>query len=274
MKVAIVYFGIPRNTAMCYPSIEQHIYAQLPADFGVKSFYHFYDQQDVINPRSGEHGVLSKENYEPFSWMDGELELPGICLTRWGSDELKARGDVWKDEYRSFSNLIHQLNSLYRVTSRVEAYGPDVVIFLRPDLLYLDPIPVFAIRAAANKSKAVYIPNWQWWNGLNDRFAICGRQAYLPYGKRIERALEYCQRSGRALHAERLLRFVMADSGALLHTLDVRAARVRIGGEIVDETFSSTRSMGRRENRYAHMIASIRSRSDKIVVEAKEWWRP
>lgn len=269
-KLAVVYFGLPRNSSVCYPSVEENFYAQVPDGFRVESFYHFYQQAFVDNPRSGERGVLASENYQVFSGMKGELEMPGECLTSWPVSEIKRYGDVWKDEYRSFSNLIHQLNSLHRVTQQVRQYDPDAVIFLRPDLVYMDPFPTAAIRAVAAKTHAIYVPNWQWWNGLNDRFSMCGRGVYQAYGRRLEQALDYCGASGRPLHAERLLRYVMAQAGAKLHTLNVRAARVRINGEVVDEEFSSKRSMGRRENRYAHAMASFRSALDRFYFGSRQ----
>lgn len=261
-KLAVVFFGLPRNSAVCYPSIEENIYQQIPNKFSVRSFYHFYEQQAVDNPRSGERGLLGRENYQPFSWMQGDLESPGECLGRWPVSELKNFGDVWKDEFKSFFNLIHQLNSLHHVTRHVCAFDPDAVIFLRPDLVYLDPLPAASLHAVASKKNAIYVPNWQWWNGLNDRFALCGRDVYQAYGSRLDKALDYCNYSGRALHAERLLRYVMSCADAKLHTLDLRAARVRINGDVVDEQFSSRHSMGRRENRYAHGMASFRSAVD------------
>lgn len=265
MKVAVAYFGIPRNSSVCFPSIETNIYARLPAHSSVASFYHLYEPQLVSNPRSGENDYLGQSNYQAFSVMTGRVDAPGQCLERWGFEEFKSYGDVWKDGFKSLGNLLHQLNSLYEVSSLVESYEPDVVIFLRPDLLYLDALPEFVLPAVSANSHAAYIPNWQWWNGLNDRFSICGRDVYLAYGKRIESALRFCGEQRRGLHAERLLRFVMADAGAKLRTLDMRASRVRIGGNIVEESFSPKRSMGRRENRFALPLARFRTRIDKLL---------
>ncbi|MCQ4301008.1 hypothetical protein NAV11_13905 [Pseudomonas songnenensis] len=259
MRIALAYFGLPRNSSVCFPSIEKNIYRRLPSGAQVESFYHFYEPLLINNPRSRELGVLGEENYRAFNDMLGILEVTGECLERWDFERIKSYGDVWGDEFKSLSNLVHQLNSLHAVTSRVDDYEPDVVIFLRPDLLYHDALPDFVLPAVLARPNAIYIPHWQWWNGLNDRFAICGRAVYGAYGRRIEQVLPFCKVLGRGLHSERLLRFAMTQAGAKIRTLEMRASRVRVGGEIVEESFSSKRSMGRRENRLALPLARMRA---------------
>ncbi|WP_413043036.1 hypothetical protein [Pseudomonas sp. YJ42] len=264
MKLAVAFFGIPRNSSICFPSIEQNIYQYLPREAQVRSYYHLYEPQLVNNPRSGENGFIGESNYLPFARMDGRLEEAGACLRRWDFDEVKKHGDVWRDDFKSLSNLIHQLNSLHAVTALVDGFDPDVVLFVRPDLLYHDALPRFALNACASDRRAVYIPHWQWWNGLNDRFAVCGRDVYGAYGRRAELMIPFCLQEQRGLHAERLLRFSMGRVGALVRTLDVRASRVRLNGELVEETFSSKHSMGRRESRFVLPMARLRSQFDKL----------
>lgn len=264
MKIALAYFGLPRNSSICFPTIERNIYHKLPACAQVASFYHLYEPQLIDNPRSGESAFLDETNYRAFAGMYGRLESAGGCLERWGFDEIKRYGDVWGDGFKSLANLLHQLNSLHTVTTLVQEYEPDVVLFLRPDLFYHDNLPEFVLSAVSARPRALYIPHWQWWNGLNDRFAICGRSVYGAYGRRIERIFPFCEEQGRGLHAERLLRFAMTEAGARLRTLEMRASRVRVGGEMVEESFSPKRSMGRRENRWALPLARLRANVDQL----------
>lgn len=259
MKVALAFFGIPRNSRVCYPSIVGNVLSSLPPGSDVQCFYHFYKLSNVVNPRSGENALLSEDNYADFGWMTGMLEPAGECLSRWGFDAIKMYGDTWNDEYVSIRNLVHQLNSMYEVTQLVRSFSPDVVVYLRPDLVYHDAIPAYAINAVLDESRAVFIPNWQWWGGVNDRFAICGRDMYLSYGQRIREALNFCEDERRSLHSERLLKYVLLKGGAKVCTLNVRASRVRVDGTVVDESFSPRRAMGRRENRYFHFFSALRS---------------
>lgn len=250
LKVAVAFFGIPRHSAKCFPSIETNVLGALPSGCAVKCFYHLYKVDQVQNERSGESGALGEDNYSVFEGMDGILTTNEGVLERWNFDRIKALGDTWGDQHASLRNLIYQLNSLRTVTELVESWSPDVVIFARPDLLYHDPLPSYVFAQPHAHGHHVYIPEWQWWGGLNDRFAVCGRDIYRSYGKRIERIFEFCQATGRKLHSERLLKFVLQRAGAKVRVLPTRASRVRINGAMVEESFSSKAGMGKRENRF------------------------
>ncbi|SEJ03502.1 hypothetical protein SAMN04244573_01083 [Azotobacter beijerinckii] len=266
MKIAVAYFGIPRNSKICYPSILQNIYAALPERADVESFYHFYRQDRVRNPHSGEDGALDSENYSAFAGMQGVLEPPDECLQRWEFERIKEFGDAWGDDFVSLGNLLRQLNSLYEVVSQVESFAPDFVLFVRPDLLYHDPMPSYIFRFPGLRRDNVYVPNWQWWGGLNDRFAICGRDSYKAYGRRIERIFDFCQATGRPLHSERLLKYALRQARSRVCTLNVRASRVRLDGKVVEELFSSRKKMKRREDRYIHPLSTLRTFMDRFLL--------
>ena len=265
MKIAIAFFGIPRNSLICFPSILENIYSVLEFD-EVRSFYHFYKQDKVVSQRSGESSDLSSSNYSFFDNMDGFLEDPDACLIKWGFENIKKFGDTWGDGYSSIRNLIHQLNSLYEVTNIIESskYDPDVVLFIRPDLLYHQLIPGFCLLGAQKDSKSVYIPNWQWWNGLNDRFSICGKNSYRAYGKRILDMEDFCLDNNRGVHSERLLKYSLLRHKSRVKVLNVTASRVRVSGVIVDEDFSGRRGMGKRENRLTLRLARFRTWIDEV----------
>ncbi len=237
--------------------------AQLPPDSQVKCFYHLYKIDQVENPRSGEQGELRSDNYHVFDTMTGVLDSTDGVLERWNFERVKAQGDTWADNFASLRNLIYQLNSLHQVTGMMESFDPDFVVFARPDILYHTPIPAYVFKCPQARRHNVYIPDWQWWGGLNDRFAICGRDAYQAYGKRIEKIFEFCDATGRKLHSERLLKYVLQTAGAKVCTMSTTASRVRINGEFAEESFSPKRGMGRRENRYFHFFARLRTWLDR-----------
>ncbi|WP_263261289.1 hypothetical protein [Pseudomonas entomophila] len=263
LKVAVAFFGIPRNSDKCFASIEANILSQLPADCEIRCFYHLYKIDQVQNERSGENGALAEDNYRVFETMTGVLGSTDGILERWNFDRIQELGDTWGDQFASLRNLVYQLASLRAVTELVEAYDPDFVIFARPDLLYHDPLPAYPFSLAQARSRTVYIPNWQWWGGLNDRFAICGKDIYRSYGKRIERVFEFCRATGRKLHSERLLKYVLQRDRARVCVVSTRASRVRIDGKIVDECFSPKRGFGKRENRFYHPLARFRTLLDR-----------
>lgn len=263
VKIAVAFFGIPRNSPICFPSIEQNVLAQLPAGSEVRCFYHLYKVDEVQNSRSGEKGELAADNYQPFESMTGALTSTEGVLERWDFEQVKAQGDTWADDYASLRNLIYQLNSLHTVTTEIESFNPDFVVFVRPDNFFHTPLPGYLFNHAEARRHNVYIPDWQWWGGLNDRFAVCGRDTYIAYGKRIERIFDFCKATGRKLHSERLLKYALLEAGAKVCTLPIQASRVRITGAFAEESFSPKRGMGKRENRYFHFFAKLRTWWDR-----------
>lgn len=244
MKIALAFYGIPRSTKICFPSIQEKILNSLPQNAKVEFFYHLYEQSKVVNKRSGEDGELSPQEYHPFLSFNGRLEKPGDCLNKWGFDGIKSFGDIWKDDFNSLGNLIHQLNSLHQVTLLIESYKPDVTIFLRPDLFYHDPLPKEIFPMLLNNKSSIFIPAWQWWGGYNDRFSVCGANSYQAYGNRICEMVNFCKSAKKPLHAEELVRFVMELHNLQPLPLRVRASRVRLDGTFKKEIFSSFRGMG------------------------------
>ncbi len=263
LKIAVAFFGIPRNSPICFPSIEQNVLAQLPADSEVQCFYHLYKVDEVQNSRSGERGELAADNYQPFESMSGALTSTEGVLERWDFERVKAPGDTWADDYASLRNLIYQLNSLHTVTGEIESFDPDFVVFVRPDNFFHTALPGYVFNHAEARRHNVYIPDWQWWGGLNDRFAVCGRDTYVAYGKRVERIFDFCKATGRKLHSERLLKYALLEAGAKVCTLPTQASRVRITGAFAEESFSPKRGMGKRENRYFHFFAKLRTWWDR-----------
>jgi len=242
MKIAIAFFGITRSLSYTIESIEKHILTPARKYGVVTVFCHFYKQTIVNNTRSGESGTQNFEEYQLLNPDYIQFELPGDCLLKWNYDSISKHGDNWNDDFASLKNLIHQLNSLHTVTSMMEKSNPDIVIFCRPDLLYQDSFEKLIKRACKKRHFGIVVAGWQWFGGINDRFAICDNTSFLNYGKRIENIQEYCSNTSRPLHAESLLRFVLNKFHISIHRVSLRASRVRLGGKIKAENFSMWKS--------------------------------
>lgn len=237
MIIAVAFFGLPRCSRLAMPSIEQNLLTHFPEGSEYKCFYHFYKQTSVLNPRSGENGVLDESNYLPFMQYEGVLEEPTEIIKNLPLERLKSFGDAWNDDFNSLRNLLLQLHSLKKVTERVKSWNPDVVLFARPDLVYHDPVLPHLYLMAKQYENAVFVPNWQWGCGLNDTFGLCGKGAFEAYGTRLDEVLNYCQETGEPLHSERLLKYVLLKSNKNIYHLDAKASRVRLGGELAKENF-------------------------------------
>lgn len=243
MKIAIAFFGLPRCTRICAPSIDKNIIEPLNRAGDIKVIYHLYEQSNIINSRSRENSPLSIENYDYFKQFEGFLSPPDIAINGNALQCWKKFGDAFGDDFNSLKNLRNQLISLANVTQLVEIYSPDIVLFVRPDLEYIDPISIRQIDFLANNPQACIIPNWQWWGGYNDRFAICGKLSYSTYGLRLHNAIEYCETTQRPLHAERLLRFTLRKHSIPTYSMPHRANRVRVNGLINDENFNAAETL-------------------------------
>ena len=239
MKITVAFYGIPRCTDISAPSIETHLLAPLSKLGEVFVVHHLWKLDQVRSTRSGENVALPADAYDYFNDFSGEIEPPepfeeGEAFAGW-----KRSGDPFGDNFGSLRNLMHQLQSLKRATALAKETNPDVVVFARPDLQYHDDIPLSACRFAARFPSTCVVPIWNWWAGYNDRFAICGRNAFEAYGMRLDRAIEFAQSTGRSIHSESLVKFALRRARVRTLAIPLTASRVRADGAIRQENFDS-----------------------------------
>ena len=146
--IAVALYGLPRCSAVTVPSIEKQILAPLRRCGDVRVYYHLFLQERIDNPRSGEAGPLEPSNYEFVRAYDGRLEPPPDVGDSADYRLARQRGDRYGDDGVSVRNLLLQLHSLAAVASLAERDSPDVVVFVRPDLLYHDPTEPHVVRHA------------------------------------------------------------------------------------------------------------------------------
>ena len=237
MRCLIGFFGVTRSLRHTAGSIEAGVFEPLrQAGITTVRVGHFNLPARLSNPRSGELDVV------PDRAESGLLGLD-LCWVEAQSDgaiaaELAvARGfpDAFGDQYRSLANLCQQLRSLQRLWSLLQLAGvgeDDLVLLLRPDLLYLDRLrpeqhlaPLLAGRAD------LVVPAWQSWGGLNDRFAFCTVRGARIYATRFRLLIDACREMG-GMHAETFLQFVASCHRLRVGLTDLRAVRVRADGRI------------------------------------------
>lgn len=240
IKIAICFFGITRSLTHTIGSIDENILAPACELGEVRIFAHFFRQATIDNLRSGEEGPLKQNEHNLLAsdWL--KLEDPNHCIREHGFEALKSFGDSWNDGFSSLRNLIHQLHSMKQVTDVALDWSPDLVLFVRPDLIYHDNLGPEIAKAMKCKAPAVTLPNWQnWHGGYNDRFAICrGKAAAGIYGGRVTELKEFCVKTDSPVHSERLLSFVLENAGIKPSLMSARASRVRANGIVKRENFS------------------------------------
>jgi len=246
MRCLIGFFGLTRSLRRTAESIRVGFYEPL-REFGIPVIRvgHFNLPAKIDNPRSSEFDITPDRNESALLELD-------LCWvepqdSRSVANELAAVRrfpDSFQDEYRSLENLCHQLHSLARLWSLLELQGVDdndLILLLRPDLLYLDVLnPATQLQALADGSADLIVPGWQSWGGLNDRFAFCTGRAARIYATRIRSFQVSCQTMG-GMHPEIFLKLVIKGHGLrVAHTL-FRAVRLRANGQIAANDIPMTK---------------------------------
>ena len=271
VRCLVGFFGITRGLSWTLPSIEANIYEPLRrAGIDVTRMAHFNHPQVLHAPRSGE-GAL------PFAIDDlSGLRLDHHIVEPQRSTNLVAhepvimripQADEDDADGSTRRNALHQLYSLQRLWQIIEANGPasafDMLVLLRPDLRYLDPLPVVKLCAlldlgrrssvarAARTTRRLFrpgvdliVPWWHSWGGLNDRFAICTPEGAFTYTNRLDDLSTFCA-AHAAFRTEELLLFSARRAGLEVGTTSMRADRMRSNGQI--EARDRDRVHGRRE---------------------------
>jgi hypothetical protein len=237
MRCLIGFFGITRSLRHTAGSIHAGFFEPLrQAGITTLRVGHFNLPERLSNPRSGEFDVVLDRAESGLLALD-------LCWVEPQSDGaiaaelLVARGfpDSFGDQYRSLANLCHQLRSLQRLWSLLQLAGigeDDLVLLLRPDLLYLDRFDPAEQLAPLLQGRAdLIVPSWQSWGGLNDRFAFCTARAARIYATRFRLYIDSCREMG-GMHAETFLHFVASCHRLRVGLSDLRAVRVRADGRV------------------------------------------
>lgn len=236
MKIAICFFGITRSLKFNIKSINKNVIDPCKNYGNVKLFGHFYEQESIHNPRSNENEALDLDEYKLLHLDFIDLEKPGCFIEDSDFEEVCKYGDEYSDGFQSVKNLFHQLWSLRKVTLRALSWGADVVLFVRPDLLYHDSFDSEISRCLNADQDFILLPNWQHHGGYNDRFSIVkGKEAVRAYGCRYEQLLKYCSEKCASLQSESFLKYSIKK--IRVKFISVRASRVRASGCTVKEDF-------------------------------------
>jgi hypothetical protein len=274
MKITVAFYGIPRCTPISAPSIEHHLLRPLRAAADVSVVHHLWRIDRVTSARSGEDVPLPQDAYAYFDQFAGVIEAPERFEAGEQFKSWMAAGDEFGDNFGSLRNLMHQLQSLKRLTALVDRTDPDVVVFARPDLQYHDDVPLSACRLAAKFPSLCVVPIWNWWAGFNDRFAICGKAAYTAYGNRVDRAVDFAQAAGRPIHSEGLVKFALHTGGVNTLAIPMTASRVRADGTVRQENFNSieTSTLWRgRRDRFDRLQCRLTRQVSKMLFSDAAW---
>ena len=209
MHIAICFFGLTRSLHITLESIKKNIFEVLQNNkITFTTYLHTYNLKILTNVRSGENScILDAEEYKMLNChytqiTDQEMFLKNITL-----EEFTTHGDPFHDNFKSIKNLLCQLNSLQIVTNmwKVSTEKYDLVLYLRPDLLY-NKLNVRDIYTAQHL-QCILTPPYHTFGGINDRFAVGPPQLMYYYGSRQWFARNYAKKN--KLHSESFLKYVI-----------------------------------------------------------------
>ena len=244
MRCTLGFFGLNRSLRYTSSSIQYNIYRPLrEAGLTITRIGHFNTPAIIHSPRSGEW------NLSPPDHDLNALELDYL----WNEpqhDETIAHhvafiSDVpWRNEpdEGGFTrrNALWQLHSLRRLRMMIrnadDPTAADFYVLLRPDLEYLDALPIDRIVSSLASGVDLITPDWETHEGLNDRFAVCSRAGLTPYCTRIAKVKEMVGKYGY-LHSETLLLHAAEAAALTQATMPMRARRVRATGVRMEEDF-------------------------------------
>lgn len=234
IDIAIVLFGIVRKAAPFLESIEANLFEPLDRAGLTHVVVGRLNETDFLNnPRSQEEGRPDRAAliFERFPNVLSKAQSP--VQIEQDLAHLSRYGDIWNDGFRSLANLLFQLNSLSAGTDMALTSGAQTVIFLRPDLIYHDSFANVLATVKESPASRLWVPDWQYSTGLNDRFAIArGLEATQTYGKRLSLTVDFVQRRGRPLHSERLLAYAVGTKRIPVEFMHQRASRCRLDGSV------------------------------------------
>lgn len=265
MKIAIAMFGIPREATRTMPTVREQLIRPASELGETRVFCHLFEQERVDNPRQNEFGILERSDYDQFKDFELELEPAGVCLPGTPFKAVQTFGDWYENGFKTVANSMHQLHSLRRVTHMIKAWHPDVVVYARPDLIYHDTLRKSVLVDASAHGDRCYVPAWQWWRGYNDRFCICGRDAYPLVGYRIDKVIDSCRADGLPFAGEHLLHHALRPGRSGVRTTTLRASRARLGGSTHRESFALLRDTSKRhwpEMLWRHWLSAEADRGD------------
>lgn len=234
MRLHLGFFGITRSLRFTVGSIRDRV-VEPARQAGLRPLLsgHFHLPDAISNARTGEAGILPDPEEAALLGLDRcqvEPQRPNLVADRLSA--CRDYPDHFGDGYASVRNLCFQLRSLERLWTLMtpQVGDADWILFLRPDLLYLDPLPLAGLIAAMDAGAyEMAVPRWHCWGGLNDRFALCNAYAAEAYATRGRHVAASAAETG-GLHPESLLAYAARQAGLRVAPLDVRAVRIRADG--------------------------------------------
>lgn len=233
MKVALAFWGLTRSLKYTIESINNKILNKLKENgIDYKIFMHTWIVNSVYsNTRAKENNIiLDNEEYKLLNPDYIELTDQDIFKTKIKFNKFRTHKDPWKTNYETVNNFICAMFSKSRCTQLIDKCNEtfDYIIFLRPDVLYLNDFNInFFTKVNDN---TICIPNFALYSNFNDRFCITNMNTYKLYGYVFYRLFNYSKHF--PLHSETFYYNLMTKYKIKMKKIKFMFHRVRANGQI------------------------------------------
>lgn len=232
MKIAFAFWGITRSLKFTIDSINNKIldiFKKNKIEYTI--FMHTYKLNNYINKRTHENIVnVDNEEYKLLNPDYIKINDQYKIKEKLNLNLYRTRRDPWNTDYNSVDNFILSMYSKKKVTKMIQNINIkyDYIIFLRPDVEYLDNFDLNFFKFVTNTS--ICIPNFHLFSQyqFNDRFCICNNETYRLYGDIFDQLLPLSKI--QPLHSETIIGSIMQNYKLQIIRIAFRFLRVRIDG--------------------------------------------
>ena len=244
LRVAVCFVGLTRSLQYTLQNIRSSILDPIVEQgHEYEIFLHSYNMEEIYNPFVGEMNVkLEWQKYvllQPDRYViDDVNQVDELLFHRNGSlDEyLMYNGhSKWAalhgspTENITVMNMVKQLWSKQQCTQLWEQSDShfDAVMVLRSDVWFFQPLNASILQEL--QPDRLYVPDFDHWGGLHDRFAIGSPAVMHEYGNCIELLKPFCKH--HPIHSETFLLWAMHEKSVdVSGRLNLTFERVRANG--------------------------------------------
>lgn len=215
LNIAICYWGMTRSTKKVYKSHQSCLFDRLTENnINYKIFMHswktstnlIWGQESSTPIDYDEYKLLNPDYYH----LDNQSDfLDNITFSDYFSEDLfnKYGGDTSYEWHpHLIKNHLCALESQKRVTNIMLSQNQhfDLVIYVRPDVEITTPLLMNFLNIQLNE---IAIPDFDHFEGYNDRFAIVPFENCKQYAHRIDEIIDFRKNNGRIV-SEKYVKFI------------------------------------------------------------------
>jgi hypothetical protein len=233
MKIGLAFWGLTRSLKYTIKSINEKILNILNGNnIEYKIFMHTWFVSTLYNnKRANETNIiLDNEEYKLLNPDHIEIHNQDEFKDNINFKAFRTHNDPWKTNYQTVDNFICAMFSKSRCAQLIKKSNEnfDYIIFLRPDVMYLNDFNLIFLKLVNNDN--ICIPNFALYSNFNDRFCICNMNNYLLYGDVFSKLLNYSKHY--PLHSETFYYKLITNQKININYIPFYFNRVRANGEV------------------------------------------